>query len=360
MYELNEYLSNYFDNKVNTIEFLKYIERSPSNSLLCFLAPNQREKYLARIEFQNILDNVLTNEICNLEKYLRINHISVIGLKGPFLQNSCHQYRRIYKDVDLLIQPKDFCVLREYFVSNGYMEKLYKGERRIKKHYNFMKMNHLELEKKIVKNNTVINITFELHGTLNHLCKTDFSMEYMVYNSHESQFGKFVRLLNLEDNMLFLMYHTIKHLPYVYNVLDELSIGMQKFTDVFYLISYNDVNWNKFLERAYFYKVAPFAYLYLYVFTDIFKDIVPEIVMQELLKLSSLMDFTWKNIFYKVLKINPYNLLIGNYNDLNEIYSAYIIIKQKYGNFDNFGNKIKEKQRIWNKALNSINNKEKT
>lgn len=349
MQNLNEYLYKYFSDKFTMSELLEYNKTRPNMYISSLFNSEMKKDISEREHLQKLINNLHDNELNSLSRYLCDKKINVVGLKGIFLNKYYKNQLRIFKDVDLLVFSNEFEHLRPYFVSNGYLENSFTRIRKIKKHYSLNDMNHLVLQKKFLIDKRNVFLIIELHSNLNFLCNTNFNLEFLFSNSQPSSY-KNIRELSAEDNVVFLAYHAIKHLAFVSNVIEELSIGIQKFIDVYCIIKNNNVNWLKIICLALYYNATPFLYLFLYIFNDVFANIVPPSILYDLKEFACASNFQWKNVFLKVIKIAPQKLLLGDYREIKELHSAYVEIKNKYGNFDD-GKNFHQKQHIWKKAL---------
>ena len=311
--------------------FFQYIERMP-----CFIftkLPFQKysnyiNKLKAYIEYQKIRNYSIQQEI---KKVFEFNK-EVVGFKGAFLQQKYYDSNniRLYSDIDLLVRPKDCRYIFNCLYESNY--KVKKGETfwdnnpiliRLFDLKFFEKSCHAEL----LKNTGHTIITVELHGNLNkcssgNLC---FNVNKIIDNSIIVKTGEMVfKTFCPEDNIIYNMFHTIKHLSYIsFSLNKNKMINLQNLYDVAQIIESENIMWDLFLKRCIEYNVLPYISLYINVFTDVFPNMIPQYVKKNIFDLASQVPFLWKPIYQQIMKIEPKDIILGNLHEANEIDCLY-------------------------------------
>ncbi|MDR2524759.1 MAG: nucleotidyltransferase family protein [Oscillospiraceae bacterium] len=342
-----EVLIHYCEDKlIQNEHFKEYVLKNPYFILLQLndeLFENQLKREKKRIVHAALYQKRRTNELIMEFRRLHLPSDQIVGLKGFFLQDTYWPSNQIrfFGDIDLLASQSDCIPIRKHIVNCGYgVSGVPKCLIRFhsKKGY-FRKYLHLSLERD--------GFLIELHSNLNHIhcgCGPSFNCDRMVEESIIKTNGdQSYRILSPIDNILFLMYHAIKHLSYVEQENAVLSINLQKFYDVAQVIDNEEIDWDLFVERTIEYKLSPYVVLFLRMFTDIFPDIIPQGVYEKVLQSVDSVDFLWKNIFCEVIKLNPADLILGDYSSVPLVFDAYTLAKSCSSN--------SKKRRIWKKCI---------
>lgn len=297
------------------------------------LSEHQKE-YFKKVKlllmYQRIRNDIITKEIYDIFD----NSSNLIGIKGIFLQNVYYSknYIRLFGDIDLLTVAEngyqEYQTLRKigytliknshYFENNHFTISV------LRKKY-FSNACHVELTRKIDGKEKII---LELHGNLNR-CNSgnvSFNVKKMFNRAKKVKTGNsIIKILSPEDNLAYLMFHTIKHLSYTSFIRTQnKSLNLQNFYDVVQIIDNESVNWNLFLNIVCEFEILPFVSLYIKIFTDIFINKIPPYIVNTIHKKTTQSHFFWKHIYDMVITLSAENIITGNFHDIPVLDSIYI------------------------------------
>lgn len=348
-------LVNYCENNLTkqTEYFSLYIKINPS-FVICELNPeflNDELKILQKnTEYLLLYQSLKSKKIIDEYQSLELTNKEVIGIKGFFISDIYWPSNkiRIFNDIDLLVKPKNGFKMCKYFYKKGYHFQSWDILRYHLKTLGRQNYFNNKLHVKIKKGSFLI----ELHGNLNSLYRgygLNFNTEKMIDDSilkihHNFQY----RILSPIDNVLYLIYHSIKHLSFIEQENAILSINLQKFYDVAQIIDVEKIEWISFISKAEEYQLQPYIVLFLKMFNDIFKNKIPTFVFNKLLSTVNSIDFHWKHIFMDVIKIPAPDLILGNYVSVKPIYEAYT---------EAISIHPKKRSKIWKKHLSNYERK---
>lgn len=259
------------------------------------------------------------------------NHF--IGLKGYFLQLAYYpEYNvRLFHDIDILSEKdKRYCFYKQ-LRKLGYRVNKHKSAYRkiihshmaisILRNIYTAKNKHIRM---INDNSTIIELHTNINDNCPRTCDTLFNIDRMFDESICKKIGDLeFYIFSPVDNMLYLMFHTISHLSYVNLYGNRLSINIQSFYDVAQIISNEQIDWDLFCKRATDYNINPFAALFLKLFDDIYIDMIPTWVKENILLQANSNNFGWKYIFNKIQTMEPTDLILGDYSQMPEIMQCY-------------------------------------
>ncbi len=256
-----------------------------------------------------------------------------IGLKGYFIQRKYYpeSATRLYNDIDILAAEGDgYCFYRK-MQKVGYTVKPHRGIYRKVIHSPLMisllktiytsNNKHIRLEK---PSSTVV----ELHTNINNNCPrtTDskFNTKEMFVNSIVQNIeGVNIKILSPEDNILYLMFHSIEHLVFIDLYGHKISISLQDIFDIIQIITLENINWEKFYIKAIEYNIIPYAAIFVRIINDIYKDVIPAKIIKKIFKRALLENFSWKIIYEKMQKMETYEIILGDYKKIPEIFDCY-------------------------------------
>jgi len=228
-------LAQYCEKKLLTksnLSFLAYMRQNPSFILTLLDGSNLTkeeklgiEKLQHHLKIQEDFNSTLGLEINNL--YQKV--FNWVGFKGLFLQKAYYpaEYTRLFGDVDILVKDKNGYKSYKGFKRQGYKMVKYNSSF-YDWYYNnefilffqrlsyFRYMQHVVMEKKMESPKPIV---FELHGNIN-LPRQTYEPMFNIYRMIDESItktaaGMTFRTFAPEDNLLYLMHHTIKHLGYV-------------------------------------------------------------------------------------------------------------------------------------------------
>ena len=331
-------IADYCEKKlINKIgDFEKYSYKEP-----CFIftlirpekLSERQKEYFQKVNFllmyQRIRNDIITKEIADIFN----NRNNLVGIKGIFLQNIYYNknYTRLFGDIDLLTVAengyKEYRVLRNsgytliknshYFENNHFTISL------LREKY-FSNACHIELIKKIDGKEKIV---LELHGNLNR-CNSgnvSFNVGKMLARAKKVEIGNsIIKILSPEDNIAYLMFHSIKHLSYTSFIrAQNKTLNLQDFYDIVQIIDNETIDWDLFLNIVCEFKILPFVSLYIKIFTDIFDNKIPQNIVNAIHKKTAQSHFFWKPIYDMVIVLSPDKIITGNFCDIPFLDSIY-------------------------------------
>lgn len=344
--------------------FQNYIQNCPS-FLLLQLERSKLDPYcikeITKIHFllslQQKRNQFFRREIQDLFDHTPVR---IVGLKGYFLYLSYYPEEniRFFHDLDTFVKVRNGYQAYRYIKKNGYQLIDYQIKNYNKKlqvilfrRLYFIHLQHLEFVKKI--NGSKHCMKQELHFNFNLNCGVSFPLDEMMDRAmlvHKD--GLSFYTLDPVDHLLYLMFHTISHLSYTSEVLNELQINLQNLYDVAQLLDYEAVDWDEFIERGLAYHLSPFISLFYHIFNAVIPDKVPGKVFKALHADSVKGNFRWHKIYLDVIEKPSSELIIGDYWDMP-------IIKIAYETAENASQQIhgQSVHDIWHNAVNQYERK---
>lgn len=363
---MDNYIEQFILKNQNNNNFNSYITNCFTTILKDYYKVHNYSVYRKVIEkekYQNELHSLFNKECNKLFNYVNKNDICLLGLKGVFLESQCWNNTRFYNDIDLLISIDDIEKLEQYFLTENYKlinnKKYFTYKKYIpisKMHnINLIKTHHIVLRKEVPSSlylGHIYTIELEIHGNLNSFKLSHFDNSKLL--SEKRLYGNYY-ILNNENQLLYLCYHTIQHLPYIRHNLSSFYVKLDCFIDVANLIKTENINWDKVIEKAIEYKIVPICSLFFKMFTEIYYDFVPKYIIVLFDNLSNNITFKWKNTYKKLMQMNSVDLICGNFNDFKIIENEYKKIIRVFGN--NLKNRYVKKiaMEIWKLKLKKIN-----
>lgn len=332
-------IANYCKKNLSKSEyFLDYINNNPS-----FILTYLEDGYIPFDKKQNIKIYLKLQEYENKVFYKQIKEISkfddeIVGLKGYFLQKVYYppKHIRLYNDIDVLVKTNDSYKFYKNAKSHGYTIAPQKNIL-----YRILCNDFIAPLFKVLSTKTNVHIQLikkdyhllELHSNINKhrsiAYRATFNIKEMVSNAIKIDLGDFrFKILSPEDNILYLMFHTIKHISYIELYENAISVNLQKFYDVAQIISNEKIDWDLFYCNAIKYNIFPYVTLFIKMFNDIYTNTIPTSIYQRLIDYSNFKNFKCKPIFDKVINLSPDELIIGDYRRLPEIMKTYEKAKQ--------------------------------
>lgn len=332
-------------NLVGKVGFDKYMEYNP-NFLLSlidekFLTDNEIDamnKIKILIFFQKLKNKAYEKEL----KVFQSENNHYIGLKGIFLQKAYYpsEHIRLFNDIDILVDDKDGYNFYRMLKRNGYyilrspdspiiyQKKLIIDKILIPTGSMFFKYrHHAELEKHVETMNEAVRL--DLHGNL--FLQKNSPKNKMINNAIVKNIDDFsFKIFAPEDNILFLMFHAIKHIGYVNLAREGLSVNLQHFYDVAQIISNERINWDTFTNCVFSYNyLCPMIALFIKMFNDVFPNLIPNYVIEKIMSISKSLEFHWKIIFDNVIDLPASDLILGNYESVPWLHNYCSKMKKK-------------------------------
>lgn len=325
--------------------FEKYMKNNP-NFIFQFVDSklfNESQKELLQIQKNILSAQKLKMRIYESEiRLFQESQIPYVGLKGYFIQKAYYppEYIRLFGDIDIQVEDKIGYAFYKMLKQNGYKiinepnsPIIYQKKLLIDKVFVLLKTlffkhrHHAELEKTFGVFN--YRLTLDLHGNLfltTHSPKNKMIQKSIVKTVN----GVTFKIFSPEDNLVFLMYHTIKHIGYVNLARENLAINLERFYDVAQIISLEKIDWDIFVETISQYKyLSPLVSLYMKMFSDIFPNIIPQTVIDKASYISESTNFHWKKIYTEAMKMKSEDLILGDYHDIPWLYEHCENTKKK-------------------------------
>ena len=327
-------LLNYCQDKLSKNNYFnEYINNNPS-FVLTFL----EDRYIPFELKQNIKISLKLQQMKFQEFHKQIKEISmfsdeIIGLKGYFLQKKYYpsEYIRLFNDIDVLVMVKDSYSFYKVAKKNGYS---FVQQKSIL--YRCFCNDFMSPLFKVMAIKPNVHVQFkksgyqllEMHSDINKhrsvAYQSKFNIEKMFMDAEVIDFGDFkFKMLSPEDNLIYLMFHTIKHLCYIELYGNSISVNLQRFYDVAQVINNENIDWDLFYCKAINYEVFPYILLFIKMFNDIYNNMIPMNIYNKLIHYYNLNTFKGKSIFDKVISLSSVELIIGDYRRLPEIMEVY-------------------------------------
>lgn len=258
---------------------------------------------------QNML---MTSELLRILDLLKLNNIEAIPFKGPALSQMIYGdiASRQYADLDILIKEKDFDSLISILKELNYISKL-----------------NYELSKEKLKNiipdhlfiNQKSNILLEIH---NKLFSINFPINISSINFFEDKQrvninNKNIETFSNEYLLFYLCLHGCKH----------LFTRLSWLLDIHRLITFHEINWNKFIEMVEENNVKSLIYSSLFLSEYIFHTELPNLIkLKNKRKYSIIMKYILENKddFEVTDKFSFVHLLMFDTFKEKFLYSIYI------------------------------------
>lgn len=315
------------DNLVNKPAFVEYM-KAESNWFLSELDKydvSDEIKTLSKgikrqIGMQKLLHAAMWKEvmvICNSSE-------NIVGLKGLFLEKIYYPSNviRFYDDIDIIVEDKLGYRTFSFLKSIGYELEKKKGLADNKnwaitlmKSKYFQRTHHVVLKKYI----GAVPIELELHGNINRCksCSLNFDRHLMNVNAVLRRCDNLeLFVFKPEENIVYLMYHCIKHLSYTsYIISNNYRVNLQKFYDIAQIVTTENINWYEFTLTVCKSNTAPFVSLFLKMFCAIFPDMVPTEVVSVVNDEAIKTEYKWKKTYDCVMKQRVEDVLMGTWCD---------------------------------------------
>lgn len=364
---MEKMLNKFIEKNIDKKGFHDYLINSYSPMLKNYYLKYDIKTYneiVGEEEFQYSLHKFMEKECIDLFEFCNKNDINIIGLKGIFIEKQFWSTPRYYNDIDVIVDMNKIDKLYNYFsekrtyklVENRNYNPFKRQNTSLSKmlNVNLNKTNHIVLwnENEELLLNDLDHVEIEIHG-----CFDTFDI---VNIDDKSMFNDCItfenfNVLNYESQILYLIYHTIHHLPYIRHNLTGLYVEINRFIDVALVILNSEINWDKFEKLCAIHTMSPLCSLYFKMFIEIFPNIMPDSVIRRVDLETQNVNFKWKKTYLRLMKMNALDLIIGNFNDFPEIEKPYLKIK-KYILRERFNNKyiLKLAMELWKIELSKI------
>ncbi len=337
--KIAEYCEKYLIEKPNFSEFV----RKKPNFIFQLLKPDMLSREALQeinlVKRSNSLQTLMHKKIKEELLEIQTSNFEFIGMKGFFLEKAYYpsKYVRFYNDIDILVKSKYGYISYLNLLKHNFslIETKVVAENKnysislLRRHY-FKIADHVILCKKCTPN--IVNLTLELHGNINkcHSGKINYNIDKMIDDSVEKEFeGIKYKIFAPEDNLGYLMFHSIKHLSYTsFSKSQNCMVNLQHFYDVAQIIVTENIKWENFEKKVFETGIVPFASLYLKMFVDIFPNLVPEDTVKRIYFGAEQQDFLWKKIYSIVIKYKPCDLIIGEFAHKSVINQYFEIAKK--------------------------------
>lgn len=351
----------------NNQKFITYLKKNISPLLKDYYYYNDHSLYFKLLEIQekqSVLHDLMEDECNRLFDFCKVNEIEIIGLKGVFLEHQYWDIPRLYNDIDIIIRKDDIPKLYEYFSESGVYKLVKKRNinpfdkkpdlsKMLK--INLTKNHHIVLwkESKIASESGINHIEIEIHGAFDTFKIVNIDDNKMFED--KTEFKNFY-VLKPESQILFLIYHTIQHLPYIRHNLREMDIKLDRFVDVAQIIEKETINWEYFYRLCQIHSMYPLCSFYFKLFNSIFPNFIPQETLNKIDRAAEQSDFYWKNIYLRLMTLDPINIIIGDLSEFAEIQNTFNAIKSQivHGRYSN-PYILKFAMELWKFKLKHIN-----
>jgi hypothetical protein len=328
---------------VENFRFSQYIQKQP-NFIFPLLPKNKLPadslEPIFRISIALAMQkNRTLNYFSLIDKFQTYNR-KYVGMKGIFLQKAYYPetHTRLFGDIDIIAKIEDGYALYQLLKKSDF--KLEKAKKftegthglSILRRFYLMHTQHIELYKR--DSLTGLNIHLDLHANINAnspSSKVTFNINRMIRESIQKTVENVdFFVFSPEDHLLYLMFHTIKHLSYITYYANKKAINLQSLYDVAQVIAVENVDWEKFSRHAIEYNITPHISFFTKIYLDIFENSIPENVILSIAAHALSLKFKWKPIYKKIMNKKSCDLIIGDYSDLKEIEDCYASAQQSH------------------------------
>jgi len=245
------------------------------------------ETILARLAscYYNVAsrNTLLTEKLAAILDYFQKERIEIILLKGIALIQTIYPniaLRPIY-DIDILIRPQDFAVVKAgleelgYFNSVFYREDFYQDNIMVDVHEELINMTRIKSRRKAHRID------------MDEVWRSSLAIEIN---------GQKARILSPEYSLMELCLHLTFH---------HGLQGLIWFVDIARLIEYykNEIDWNRFIKETSDYRINKPVYYALFYVSKILKQDIPEYVLSQLRPQRQ--NFLERKIFNMILSGRP-------------------------------------------------------
>lgn len=269
-----------------------------------------------KIGLQKIMHQSMEKEIIEIFKYS--DH--VVGLKGFFIEKAYYPQNivRFYNDIDIIVEDHLGYSTYRFLKNIGYDLEKKRGlvdnknwAISLMKSEYFKRTHHVILKKNVDS----FPIELELHGNICRCksCILNFDRNSMIENAKKKEFGYLnFSLFEPEENIVYLMYHCIKHLSYTSYILSNNSrVNLQRLYDVAQIILLEEINWYKFILFVCESNTSSFISLYLKIFNEVFPKMIPNDVIMTLNQEALKSEFKWKDTYCFVMEQKVPDIILG-------------------------------------------------
>lgn len=271
-------------------------------------------------------------------EFLEQINIEIIGLKGYFLQKNYYQNNiRLYKDLDILVKVKDCYRIYLYLKEFNYKIKkddflLYNNTILFTLFKNFYATNvhSIDLVKDIPLSEGLsqwerdfILCPIDLSCNLNIDSPCLFEHKHFFTESLSFDNYKNIYQPNEYDNILYLIYHMMRHLVFYKYDSHLMSINLQKIVDVALIIDKLgfDFDFNILINQAKIYQILPEVLFYFNIYNKMGFSTQP-FNIENFFEDESLKTCKWKFILEKAFLMDAEDIILGNYENLKYLSNA--------------------------------------
>jgi len=245
------------------------------------------ETILARLAscYYNVAsrNTLLTEKLAAILDYFQKERIEIILLKGMALVQTIYPniaLRPIY-DIDILIRPQDFAVVKAglgelgYFNSVFYREDFYQDNIMVDVHEELINITRIKSRRKAHRID------------MDEVWRRSLAIEIN---------GQKARILSAEHSLMELCLHLTFH---------HGLQGLIWFVDIARLVEYykNEIDWNRFIKETSDYRINKPVYYALFYVSKILKQDIPEYVLSQLRPRRQ--NFLERKIFNMILSGRP-------------------------------------------------------
>ncbi|WP_028546749.1 nucleotidyltransferase family protein [Paenibacillus taiwanensis] len=258
-------------------------------------------KYYKNWEEHNKITKVRINEVMKVAKMINENNLSALIHKGIILSQLVHNDISIRKsyDIDILIDEKDVNRMHDLLLENGYIhgcgihdpydtsEGIMKLERPVMKahkHHEYFEYYYEYDQGKYIE----LELQKSVHGTITEREKmSKFLNSWRIININ----GMDIKTLDNEHMIIHLLESLYTDSEWFYR-----GPRLNKYYDVFVLISNQDLNWDRLIQLAQEYNIIEILYYTLNLTNQIFDTGINESIMKKFnFPISKPFSIEWKD-----------------------------------------------------------------
>lgn len=221
------------------------------------------------ITIETLRDKEYIDQFCHLSKEFEKEEIKYAVLKGfhfnQFLYKKSGAISRAYNDIDLLISRDSLSKINNILQNNGFFRGDYDPKTNsIRKYTRKEEMHYLLTSHQAPQyikpsqyysispsNLLIVDVNFSIFegGMKVDPISSELLLSNCIYNSWDNNIAYYS--LQVEDDLLQLIYHIFKDTQYQTKISDNESLLLGSFCDLYMLISQKNrkINWSIFIDK---------------------------------------------------------------------------------------------------------------
>lgn len=301
-----EILGQVFLHRVNGIFFVNLYKRNFHRKLPKEVIMPLQTAYFGNSHINKVYESVISS----VSKKLNNHKIPFVFWKGAIINSFVYENLgfRTSNDIDILISKESLSATTKVLNDLGFNQGNYDAERkkiiplsRREQLFWTTQTHQLAPFRKIIEeaylDKVKIDVNFSLDLGNKSSKASDYLVEDLLHNQHGISSEKIqFNSLNLEAMLLTLSLHASKEATSLWALENQNDLTMYKFSDIHYLITSKEINWELFLELVSTHSLVKEVYYALYYTEHLFGGTVPLKIIKNLEKKIS--DRSYLNIIY--------------------------------------------------------------